>query len=102
MARTSVLGSEHVLNDRFIAFSNILRKNFDWRGWAARGQDELCYDAKKRTHSACGGIDAYLNPQRPRDRDVDHGRRAWPCPHGRTANGGSTASWWPKHPAPSG
>src|SRR3712207_5649253 len=27
IARSSVLGSEHVLNDRFIAFSNILRKN---------------------------------------------------------------------------
>ena len=63
IARTSVLGSEHVLNDRYIAFSNILRKNFDWRGWAARGQDQLCYDAKKRNHSACGGVDAYLNPQ---------------------------------------
>jgi hypothetical protein len=63
VARTSVLGSEHVLNDRYIAFSNILRENFDWRGWAARGQDQLCYDAKKRNHSACGGIDAYINPQ---------------------------------------
>jgi lysophospholipase L1-like esterase len=63
IARTSVLGSEHVLNDRYIAFSNILRKNFDWRGWAARGQDQLCYDAKERRHSACGGIDAYLEPQ---------------------------------------
>ena len=63
VARTSVIGSEHVLNDRFIAFSSILRKNFDWRGWAARGQSALCYDARKRTHSACGGIDAYVNPQ---------------------------------------
>lgn len=63
VARTSVIGSEHVLNDRYIAFSNILRQNFDWRGWAAKGQDGLCYDAKKRTHSACGGIDAYVTPQ---------------------------------------
>ena len=63
VARTSVIGSEHVLNDRYIAFSNILRKNFDWRGWAARGHDQLCYDSRKRTHSACGGIDAYLNPE---------------------------------------
>jgi lysophospholipase L1-like esterase len=63
LARTSVLGSEHVLNDRYIAFSNILRENFDWRGWAARGQDKLCYDGKKRNHSACGGIDTYINPQ---------------------------------------
>ena len=63
VARTSVVGAEHVLNDRYIAFTNILRDNFDWRGWAARGQAALCYDGKKRTHSACGGIDAYLNPQ---------------------------------------
>lgn len=63
VARTSVIGSEHVLNDRYIAFSNILRENFDWRGWAAKGHDGLCYDAKKRTHSACGGIDAYVSPQ---------------------------------------
>ena len=63
VARTSVLGSEHVLNDRRIAFSNVLRKNFDWRGWAAKGQELLCYDAKKRNHSACGGIGRYLNPQ---------------------------------------
>lgn len=62
IARTSVLGSEHVLNDRYIAFSNILRENFDWRGWAAKGHDGLCYDEKKRTHSACGGIDAYVMP----------------------------------------
>lgn len=63
VARTSVLGSEHVLNDRFIAFSKILRQNFDWRGWAAKGHDGLCYDSRKRTHSACGGIDAYVTPQ---------------------------------------
>lgn len=63
VARTSVIGSEHVLNDRYIAFSNILRENFDWRGWAAKGHDGLCYDSKKRTHSACGGIDAYVTPQ---------------------------------------
>lgn len=62
VAKTSVLGSEHVLNDRFIAFSTILRKNFDWRGWAAKGQGELCYDPDKRSYSACGGIDAYLKP----------------------------------------
>ena len=34
IARTSILGTEHVLNDRHIAFSGIVRKNFDWRGWA--------------------------------------------------------------------
>lgn len=70
IARTSIVGAEHVLNDRYIAFSNILRKNFDWRGWAARGQDELCYDSRKRLHSACGGIDAYLNPP-------SHGVEMW-------------------------
>ena len=70
VARTSVLGAEHVLNDRYIAFSNILRKSFDWRGWAARGQGGLCYDAKKRTHSACGGLDAYLTPE-------SHGIELW-------------------------
>ena len=62
VARTSVLGSEHVLNDRRIAFSDVLRKNFDWRGWAARSEAVLCYDSKSRTHTACGDIDAYLNP----------------------------------------
>jgi lysophospholipase L1-like esterase len=62
VARTSVVGSEHVLNDRYIAFSNILRDHFDWRGWAARAQNATCYDSEKRNYSACGGIDAYLNP----------------------------------------
>lgn len=62
VARTSVLGAETVLNDRRIAFSSILRSNFDWRGWAARQQDATCYDSKKRDYSACGGLDAYLNP----------------------------------------
>ena len=62
VAQTSVLGSEHVLNDRYIAFSNILRKNFDWRGWAARDDADTCYDSKSRTYSGCGGIGAYVNP----------------------------------------
>lgn len=62
VARTSVLGSEHVLNDRFIAFSSILRKNFDWRGWAAREDAATCYDPARRRHSACGGIESYLEP----------------------------------------
>ena len=60
--RTSVLGSEHVLNDRHIAFSQILRDNFDWRGWAAKTTGQTCYDSGKRRYSACGGIDAYLKP----------------------------------------
>jgi len=62
VARTSVLGAEHVLNDRHIAFTTMLRKNFDWRGWAAKGEDLTCYDPEKRNHGGCGGIDAYLNP----------------------------------------
>jgi lysophospholipase L1-like esterase len=86
VARTSVLGSEHVLNDRFIAFSNILRKNFDWRGWAARGQDQLCYDARKRAHSACGGIDAYINPQ-------SHGIELWLAGEGVSVPSAATCQW---------
>lgn len=86
VARTSVLGSEHVLNDRYIAFSNILRQNFDWRGWAARGQDQLCYDSKKRTHSACGGIDAYLNPQ-------SHGIELWLTGRGVAVPATSICEW---------
>jgi lysophospholipase L1-like esterase len=62
IAKTSVLGSEHVLNDRRIAFSSILRSNFDWRGWAAKLQGATCYDSDRRDYSACGGIDSYLNP----------------------------------------
>ena len=60
--RTSVLGTEHVLNDRNIAFTRILRRNFDWRGWAAGALGRTCYDSDKRQYSACGGIDHYLNP----------------------------------------
>src|SRR5690242_4422868 len=44
--RTSVLGSEHVLNDRRIGSSNASREKFDWRGWAARPDAKLCYDGK--------------------------------------------------------
>ena len=82
--RSSVLGSEHVLNDRRIAFSAILRDNFDWRGWAARGIGATCYDSEARKYSACGGIDAFLNPAR-------HGVELWlsasgglPLPAGKT------------------
>ena len=60
--RSSVFGSEHVLNDRHIAFTRLLRQNFDWRGWAAGAWGGLCYDSGTRRHSACGGIDAYLDP----------------------------------------
>ncbi|MBC8035809.1 MAG: hypothetical protein H7X89_01130 [Rhizobiales bacterium] len=61
--RTSVLGSEHVLNDRRVAFSDTPRKEFDWRGWAASSEGKLCYDPETRRHSACGSIDDYLNPK---------------------------------------
>lgn len=71
--RTSVLGAEHVLNDRRIAFSAILRRNFDWRGWAAAADGTLCYDPAKRFHTACGGIDDYLNP-------ASHGIELWLTP----------------------
>ena len=86
VARTSVLGSEHVLNDRYIAFTNILRKNFDWRGWAARGQDQLCYDAKERRHTACGGIDAYLEPQ-------SHAIELWVQGRGVSVPAGAFCEW---------
>ena len=86
VARTSVIGSEHVLNDRYIAFSNILRKNFNWRGWAARGQDALCYDSRKRTHSACGGIDAYINPR-------SHPIELWLSASGATVPATAKCQW---------
>jgi lysophospholipase L1-like esterase len=60
---TSVLGIEHVLNDRRIPFTNILRTKFDWRGWAAKAIDGTCWDAKTRRHTGCGDIDAYINPK---------------------------------------
>ena len=86
VARTSVIGSEHVLNDRFIAFSNILRQNFDWRGWAAKGQDATCYDPKKRTHTACGGIDAYVTP-------ASHAIELWLSGQGVTAPATAVCEW---------
>lgn len=86
VARTSILGLEHILNDRYIAFTNILRKNFDWRGWAARGQDQLCYDSKQRNHSACGGIEAYLNPQ-------SHAVELWLTGKGIAVPATATCEW---------
>ena len=86
VARTSVIGSEHVLNDRFIAFSNILRQNFDWRGWAAKGQDATCYDPKKRTHTACGGIDAYVTP-------ASHAIELWLSGQGVTVPATAVCEW---------
>jgi lysophospholipase L1-like esterase len=61
-ATTAVLGTEHVLNDRHVTFTRQPKTTYDWKGWAAR-VGETCWDAKSRTHAACGGIDAYLEPQ---------------------------------------
>jgi lysophospholipase L1-like esterase len=62
-ASSSVLGIEHVLNDRRIPFTSFLRTKFDWRGWAAKSVDGTCWDAKARRHTACGDIDSYINPK---------------------------------------
>jgi lysophospholipase L1-like esterase len=63
IARSSVHGIERVLNDRFIAFTRTLRQNFDWRGWASRQLDGLCWNSETRRHDACGGSAAYVVPQ---------------------------------------
>jgi hypothetical protein len=60
---TSVLGTEHVLNDRFIAFSRILRAKFDWQGWAMGGEEKLCWNPETRLHDRCNGVDDYVNPK---------------------------------------
>jgi hypothetical protein len=60
---TSVLGTEHVFNDRYIPFTRILRTRYDARGWAARAMDATCWSRDERRHSACGSIENYLNPQ---------------------------------------
>jgi hypothetical protein len=60
---TSVIGTEHVLNDRYIPFSRILRRNYDPMGWAARQVADTCWSEKDRTHSACGSVDDYVVPK---------------------------------------
>ncbi len=60
---TSVLGSEHVLNDRYISFSRILRRNYEHTGWAAKQIDSVCWSAKTRSHSACDGVENYVTPR---------------------------------------
>lgn len=62
IASSSVLGIEHVLNDRFIAFTHTLRQNFNWKGWAASTFGNLCWNPETRRHDACGGSAAYINP----------------------------------------
>jgi hypothetical protein len=59
---TSVLGTEHVLNDRYIPFSRILRTKYDPKGWASRQVDDTCWNARERQHSACGGVESYVMP----------------------------------------
>jgi lysophospholipase L1-like esterase len=76
--RTSVLGSEHVLNDRWVAFGDTPRKDFDWRGWAAGGEAKLCYDPDSRRHTGCGSIDDFLNPK-------SHEIELWLVPTGGVA-----------------
>ncbi|MFO1033616.1 MAG: hypothetical protein U1E15_05910 [Hyphomicrobiales bacterium] len=73
VASSSVLGTEHVLNDRYIPFTRILRNRYDWKGWAAGALGKTCWDAKTRTHGACGGIDSYVSP-------VSHGVKLWLTP----------------------
>jgi lysophospholipase L1-like esterase len=60
---SSVLGIEHVLNDRRIPFTDILRTKFDWRGWAAKAFDGTCWDGEARRHTACGDEESYVNPK---------------------------------------
>jgi hypothetical protein len=60
---TSVIGTEHVLNDRYIPFTRILRTKYDPMGWASRQLDETCWNQKERVHSACGSVDDYVNPK---------------------------------------
>ncbi len=60
---SSVLGAEHVLNDRYIAFSRILREKFDWRGWAAQGAGRLCWNPETRRHDLCNGVEDYISPK---------------------------------------
>ena len=60
---SSVLGTEHVLNDRRIPFTNILRTKFDWRGWAASAVNGTCWNEKQRRHTACSDIETYVNPK---------------------------------------
>jgi hypothetical protein len=60
---TSVLGTEHVLNDRYIPFSRHLRTKYQPQGWAARQVGDTCWNAADRMYSACGGVENYVVPQ---------------------------------------
>ena len=67
IASSSVLGAEHVLNDRYIAFSRLERSKFDWRGWAAQGEGRLCWNPKSRMHDFCGDVDGLHQSEGSRD-----------------------------------
>jgi lysophospholipase L1-like esterase len=86
VARTSVLGIEHVLNDRRIAFSTILRDTFDWRGWAAGRQGATCYDSTSRAYTACGGLESYINPDH-------HEIELWLTPLAEPLPAGTRCEW---------
>ena len=60
---TSVIGAEHVLNDRYIPFSRHLRTKYEPTGWAARQVGDTCWNAAERMYSACGGLDNYVAPK---------------------------------------
>ncbi len=51
VANSSVLGSEHVLNDRYIPFTRILRRTYDWKGWAAGMVGRLCWSPSTRSRA---------------------------------------------------
>jgi lysophospholipase L1-like esterase len=59
---TSVIGTEHVLNDRYIPFTRHLRTKYDPKGWAARQVDNTCWSPKDRTYAACGSSESYVKP----------------------------------------
>jgi hypothetical protein len=59
---TSVIGSEHMLNDRYIPFTRILRTKYDPMGWAARQLSETCWSPKDRMYAACNGVENYVTP----------------------------------------
>ena len=76
MANSSVLGSEHVLNDRYIPFTRILRRTYDWKGWAAGMVGRLCWSPSTRLHDACGGVGNYVVP-------VSHRVKLWLKPRSK-------------------
>jgi lysophospholipase L1-like esterase len=63
LATTSVIGTEHVLNDRYIPFTRILRRNYEPMGWASHQVDGTCWNPRSREHDACGGVEDYVVPR---------------------------------------